>query len=161
MQVRGTLEAALKPSPKRGSSQRNSALKAALVRAELLLKEVTDTETCPTHPSGARHESSPIANEQTLGLEDPTSRGDTSLAALSVQEPNNGGRRSNNQPKRWQGRLRRAVAQVLLTIGQAHQQLEADFEQRREAEGKAAEKELLLFHCFCVLLHASKSRPPC
>lgn len=142
MQVRGTLEAALKPSLKRGSSQRSSALKSALARAEILLQEVTGGESAEAdHEAGSRR-----PDGQDTGLDDletssydAESRAGSSVAADEASSETSSGQRPQSRP----GRFATAVTQVLRMVGQARRQLEADNEERRKAEVQAAEEQRL------------------
>ena len=141
LQVRGTLEAALKPSLKRGSSQRSSALKSALARAETLLQDVTGGESA--EPDQAPDLA--IQDDLDSGLDeletsstDATSRVGSSAAAEEDFSETSGS--SGHQPRRQQGRFA-AASQILRMVGQARKQLEADNEERLKAEQQAAEEQ--------------------
>lgn len=142
LQVRGTLEAALKPSLKRGSSQRSSALKNALARAETLLQDVTGGEPAETDlgpdPASQDDLDSGLDDQETSDT-DATSRFGSSATAEEESSETSGS--SDQQPRRQQGRFAAAVSQVLRMVGQARKQLEADNEERRKAEQQAADEQ--------------------
>ena len=139
VQVRGTLEAALKPSLKRGSSQRSSALKSALARAEGLLQEVTGDEYVQTDHAADTGQVDGLDSdleEQDSCSNDTASRVDSSAADGASSETS----LSSEQSRRRPGRFASAVSQVLRMVGQARRQLEADNEERHKAEQQAAEE---------------------
>ena len=142
LQVRGTLEAALKTSLKRGSSQRSSALKSALARAETLLQDVTGGESAEPDqmPDLAFQDDLDSGlDELETSSTDATSRVGSSAAAEEESSETSGS--SGHQPRRQQGRFAAAVSQILRMVGQARKQLEADNEERLKAEQQAAEEQ--------------------